>query len=395
MPLSRTNATVLVLAMGAFAIGTSEFAAMGLLPWYAGSFGVGEPAAGTAVTGYAFGVVAGAPAMILLGARVSRKLLLSLMMALFALGNLLGALSPTLTLFTASRVIAGLPHGAFLGLGMLFAASLFPQGKRALGAARVAMGLMVANIIGVPAASALGPTLGWRSGFVLVTLLAVATAVLLARVAPADTPDPDANPRRELAALRNRAVWLTLAVGAIGFGGIFAVYAYLSTTMLQIEGAPAWAIPAALSVFGVGATVGNWVSGRTSSWSRFGTALGFLAWLIAALTFYATAVDSWPLLILATLLVGGSGGLVVPLQMRLMDVAGEAQSMAAALNHAAFNLANGLGPLLAGITLEAGMGWQAPPLVGLGLASLGALALLVAFLDARRAARPEPHPAAA
>ncbi|MHA6347225.1 MFS transporter [Roseivivax sp. CAU 1761] len=379
----RTALTILSLALGAFAIGVSEFAAMGLLPFYAAGFGVGEPAAGHAVSGYALGVVIGAPVLAVLCARLPRRAVLAGLIAAFGLANLLGALAPSMATLTASRVLSGLPHGAFLGIAMLFAADLLPKGQRARGVAQVLMGLTVANIVGVPAASALGQAVGWRSLFVVVALLAAASALMILKVAPPTPADRAARPLRELAALRNGAVLATLAIGAVGFGGVFAVYSYLSAAMLDSDAAPAWAIALALSGFGVGATLGNVIAGRLASWSRFGGAAILLTGMTAMALLYAQTIGSWPLMAAAVAALGATAGLVIPLQMRLMDVAGDAQTLAAALNHAAFNFANALGPFLAGLALTAGYGWAATGYVGAAL-SLGGLAILAL---ARRAGR--------
>lgn len=383
---TRARLTTLALAMGAFAIGTSEFAAMGLLPYFAADFAASEPEAGHAISAYALGVVVGAPLVALLARGVAYKPLLTGLIALFAVTNLAGAMMPELAAFTATRFLAGLPHAGFLGIATLYVADLLPPERRAQSAARVIMGLTTANVLGVPAASALGQGLGWQAGFLVVAAIATASALMLRRVAPADAPRPRVGLGTEMRALADRAVWLALGVGAIGFGGVFAVYAYLSAAMLAAAEAPAWSVPLALAAFGVGATAGSYVVGLTSGRAPFATAVGCLVWLLAALGFYAAAIESWPATILAAGLVGGVGGLVIPLQVRLMDVAGAAQSLAASLNHAAFNVANALGPFLAGLALEAGMGWRAPAWVGLGLTAAGLALCLVAWLDARRGA---------
>ncbi|ETX29590.1 MFS transporter [Roseivivax isoporae] len=380
----RVSLTILSLAIGAFAIGVSEFAAMGLLPYYAADFAVSEPSAGHAVSGYALGVVIGAPVLAVLCARLPRRMVLALLIAVFGAANLLGALAPSMGLLTTTRVLSGLPHGAYLGIAMLFAADLLPKGRRAAGVAQVLMGLTIANVVGVPAASAIGQSIGWRSLFVIVAVIATLSAVMIWRLAPNPQQAPDASPLRELGALANRAVWLTLLVGAVGFGGVFAVYSYLSAAMIDAAEAPAWAIPLALSGFGVGATLGNVLAGRLASWSRFGGAGLLLAGMVATSLLYSQTIGNWPMMAASVALLGATAGLVIPLQMRLMDVAGDAQTLAAALNHAAFNLANALGPFFAGLALAAGYGWGATGVVGAALSAAGLVVLLVARVDARR-----------
>ena len=341
---------ILSFALGAFAIGVSEFAAMGLLPYYAAGLDVENHIAGHAVSAYAIGVVIGAPVLAILGAKLPRKTFLLWLIAGFAIANLLSAVAPDITTLILTRGLAGLPHGAFLGVAMLYAADLMPKGQRSAGVAKVLMGLTIANVIGVPAAGALGQAVGWR----------------------------------ELGALKIRAGWLTLLVGAVGFGGVFAVYSYFSAAMIEAAQAPAWAIPVSLSAFGLGATIGNYISGRLASWSRMGGALVLLSGMVIASAAYALVMGNWPLMTLMVFLLGSTAGLVIPLQMRLMDVAGEAQTLAAALNHAAFNFANALGPFLAGIALSAGAGWAATGWVGAGLSMAGIAVLGLVWAEARR-----------
>ncbi|MEO3387494.1 MFS transporter [Mesorhizobium sp. CAU 1741] len=375
---------ILSFAIGAFAIGVSEFAAMGLLPYYAAGFQVTEPVAGHAVSAYAFGVVIGAPVLAIAGARLPRKPFLIGLIALFGVANLLAAFAPTMDMLTFSRFLAGLPHGAFLGIAMLTAADMLPKGRRARGVAQVMTGLTVANVIGVPAAGLIGQAMGWRSLFVIVAVIAVVSVVSIARFAPHVEADRGASPLSQISGLANRAVWLTLLTGAVGFGGVFAVYAYLSAAMIDIGNAPAFAIPLVLSVFGIGATLGNLVASRLASWSRFGGALVLLCGMTAAPILYALVMGNWPLMTLSIFILGITAGLFIPLQMRLMDVAGHAQTLAAAMNHAAFNLANALGPLFAGMALSAGYGWASTGWVGAAMAAAGIVVLGVAFMDSRQ-----------
>ena len=206
---------------------------------------------------------------------------------------------------------------------------------------------------------------------------------LIARVAPEPQDGPAASPLRELSALANRAVWLTLAVGAVGFGAVFAVYSYFSAALISATDAPAWAIPLGLSCFGIGATAGNYYAGRLAAWSHFGGTLVLLLGMVAAALLYAAVMGQWVAMILVVMVLGLTAGLVIPLQMRLMDVAGEGQTLAAALNHAAFNAANALGPWLAGMALAAGHGFSATGIVGAGLGAAGIAVLGLAWLDAR------------
>ena len=377
--------TILALALGSFAIGTSEFAAMGLLPWYAADLGVTEPAAGHVVSAYALGVVVGAPITSILGARLPRRRYLAALIAVYGVMNLIAALLPGYATLVGARFLAGLPHGGFLGVAMLFAADALPKEQRARGVTHVMLGLTVANIIGVPFANLLGQGFGWRWGFGLPGVLALIAALLILRLAPRVGAVPGANPLAELRALANPAVLMILLVGAIGFGGLFAVYSYLSAAMLATTQSPAWAVPAALSAFGIGGTLGSIGAARLTIWLKpFGAALALILFSIVTQGFAALAVGDWPLMIASALLLGLGSGMVVPLQTQLMDVAGNAQSMAAAMNHAAFNAANALGPWLAGLALAADWGWRSSGVVGIGLSIAGLAALALAWVEQRR-----------
>ncbi|MEE2916399.1 MAG: MFS transporter [Pseudomonadota bacterium] len=375
----------LSLAVGGFAIGTTEFATMSLLPDMARDLGVDAPTAGHVISAYALGVVVGAPLLAVIGAKMARRTLLIALMAMFALGNALSAVAPDYGTMMAFRFLSGLPHGAYFGIATLVAASLVEQRRRTQAAARVLLGLTVATIVGVPLANALGQVVGWRSCFVIVAVLAGLTAALVALFAPRDRADADASPLRELAALRTPQVWLTLGVGAIGFGGLFAVYTYLADTMAVVTKVSTAVVPVALAVFGVGMTAGNLIVPRFADRALLPTAAGVLVWSAASLMLWPFAAGHLWSVIVAVLLIGVGGSLGSVLQTRLMDVAGDAQGLAAALNHSAFNVANALGPWLGGMAIAAGYGWTSTGWVGAALA-LGGLAMLaVSWAVERRA----------
>ena len=377
----------LALAIGGFAIGTTEFATMSLLPFFARDLGISATTAGHAISAYALGVVMGAPAIAVLAAKLSRRVLLVALMLLFAAGNALSGVAGTYEQMLAFRFVAGLPHGAYFGIAMLVAAELMPDGKRAQGVARVFLGLTVATIVGVPLANGMGQAVGWRSVFALVAVLALFTAALVWWLAPRDVPDADASPLRELGALARPQVWLTLATGAIGFGGLFAVYTYLADTMLAVTLTSPAAIPLALAAFGVGMTGANLIVPRFADRALLPTAAGVLVWSIAALLLWPLAATHLWSVCVGMLAIGVGGALGTVLQTRLMDVAGDAQALAAALNHSAFNLANALGPWLGGMAIAGGFGWTSTGYVGAALAA-GGLAVLGAsvLLDGSRRA---------
>lgn len=376
---------IFALAIGAFAIGTTEFATMSLLPYFAKDLNIDAPTAGHVISAYALGVVVGAPILTVLTARVARRTLLLWLMALFALFNGLSALAPTYEWLLVLRFLSGLPHGAYFGIGSLLAVSLVPLNKRNQAVGRMFLGLTVATIIGVPFANWLGHTVGWRWGFALVAFAGLLTVALLARLAPNTPASPNASPLRELGALKHAQVWLTLAVGAIGFGGLFAVYTYLADTLLLVTHVSPGTVPLVLGIFGVGMTIGNIIVPWFADRAIMPTAAGLLLWSAAASAlFTVTAGNIWGISI-TVFLIGMGGALGTVLQTRLMDVAKNAQGLAAALNHSAFNFANALGPLLGGMAIARGFGWTSTGWVGAFLA-LGGFVLLMAsvWLDRRR-----------
>ncbi len=375
---------LIALAMGGFAIGVTEFAAMSILPDFAAGLGVDAPTAGHVISAYAAGVVVGAPILAVLGARLPRWLLLIGFMALFAVGNILSALAPSYPWMLVFRFLSGLPHGAYFGVAALVAASTVPLEYRTRAVSTILMGLTVATIIGVPFANVFSHAYGWRCTFANVGVLAVATMALVALFAPRDPAHADASPWRELGALKRGQVWLTLGVGAIGFGGMFAVYAYLASTLQAVTGVGPEVLPWVFAVFGVGMFLGNILGAWAADRIGFPAAGGVLLWSAAALSLYPFAASNVWALMVVVFLIGGGGGLGAILQTRLMDVAGDAQTLAAALNHSAFNTANAIGPLLGGMAIAAGLGWTSTAWVGVGL-SLGGFAIfVVAWLTGRR-----------
>lgn len=388
--MTRTPPVALVhlaLAVGGFAIGTTEFATMSLLPFFARDLHIDATTAGHVISAYALGVVVGAPLLTVFAARLPRRTLLVLLMTMFAVGNGLSGLAGSYGQMLVFRFLAGLPHGAYFGIATLVAAGLVPQEQRTRAVARVLLGLTTATIVGVPLANVLGQAVGWRWVFALVAALALLTAGLVFALAPKEPGDADASPRRELSALAKPQVWLTLAVGAIGFGGMFAVYTYLADTMLAVTGTSAAAIPVALAVFGVGMTGGNLIAPRFADRALMPTAAVILIWSAAALSLWPLAAGQFWSVCVCAFAIGIGGALGTVLQTRLMDVAGDAQALAAALNHSAFNTANALGPWLGGMAIAGGFGWTSTGWVGAALA-LGGLAVLGVSALLERASPP-------
>ncbi|HMA51878.1 MAG TPA: MFS transporter, partial [Magnetospirillaceae bacterium] len=307
------------LAVGGFAIGTTEFATMSLLPYFSRDLGIDAPTAGHVISAYALGVVVGAPLIAALTARMPRHRLLILLMTMFALANGLTGLAPTYHAMLVFRFLSGLPHGAYFGIAMLMAASLVRPDQRTQAVGRVIMGLTVATTIGVPVANWFGQAIGWRWGFGIVALLALLTVALVAMFAPRDQGDPEASPLRELGALKRLHVWLTLLIGAIGFGGLFAVYTYLASTLMEVTHASEDLIPFAFAAFGVGATLGNIVIPLFADRAIMRTAGLLLLFSAATLALYSFSVDNFWLVAADVFCIGLGGSLATVLQTRLMD----------------------------------------------------------------------------
>jgi DHA1 family inner membrane transport protein len=369
---SRAGLVLFALGVGGFAIGTTEFATMSLLHFFARDLNISEPTAGHVISAYALGVVVGAPIIAVLSARIARRTLLIWLMAIFAVANGLSGLAPNYHWMLLFRFLSGLPHGAYFGIASLVAASLVPLERRTQAVSRVLLGLTIATIVGVPLANWLGQALGWRSAFAIVAALALSCAVLVALFAPRGEPEASASPLNELSALKRPLVWLTLLTGAIGFGGLFSVYAYLGSTLLDVTGLSVGQIPIVFAAFGIGMTAGNLVVPRFADRALMPTAGALLVWSAVVLALYPLAAHHLWSMVLDIFAIGIGGALGTVLQSRLMDVSGNAQSLPAALNHSAFNTANALGPYLGGLAIAAGFGLTSTGPVGVGLA-LGGL----------------------
>ena len=376
---------MLTMSLGAFGIGTTEFVSMGLLSMIAQDFSISEDTAGVIITAYALGVVVGAPLITTLTGMIPRRRLLLLLMAAFTIGNGLSVFATDYHVLIAARFIAGLPHGAYFSVAGLSAASMAPVAQRGRAVAFIGMGLSVATVVGVPAAQALGSALGWPAAYALVAIIGLVTIVALWFWMPHMTQMKPTNPVTELGALRRSQVWLTLAMGTVGFGGMFAVYTYISWTMTQRAGLdPSW-MWLVLMVYGVGSVAGTWFGGLLADKNLEFGILVALAMIAATLTaFYFTSVN--PILgVMNFGVVGFFGTSLVPsLQIRLMDVAGDAQTLAAALNHSALNLANASGAAIGGSVIAAGFGYAAPALAGTVLAVTAMVVWVPTFVLRRR-----------
>ncbi|TVV75360.1 MFS transporter [Sphingomonas solaris] len=372
------------LALGGFALGTGEFASMGLLPNVARDVHVSVPVAGHMISAYALGVVIGAPLLAAVFARTGRRAMLMGLMAFFAMANLLCAVAASYGLIVAARFLAGLPHGAYFGIASLVAASLVPPDRRAQAVARMMLGLSSANIVGVPFATWVGQVAGWRAAFVVVAAIGLATA-LLCRLALNPMPAPDnASPLTELGALKRGQVWLTLGIAAIGFGGVFAVYSYITPMLTVVTGMGEAHVPLVLSVIGMGMVAGSLFGGWLADRGVMRAIWITLLLNVVTLGLVAVTAHNVVAVTINMFFVGFAALSMGPaLQTRLMDIAADAQALAASLNHSAFNMANALGAWLGGVAIAAGLGWTSTGPIGAMLA-LGGLAIwAVAWRTAR------------
>lgn len=369
---SRHRALILTaLTLGGFAIGTSEFSAMGLMPEMVKAFGVTEPQVGHIISAYALGVVVGAPLLAILGGRLSRRALLLALMAFYALGNLASACAPNYLDMLLARFVAGLPHGAYFGVAALTAVAISRPHERGKAVSLTMFGLTLAILAGNPLATWMGQTIGWRWAFVLVSVVAVVTLALIAAFMPRERAEAPRRALDELRAFNRLPVWQALGIGAIGFAGLFCVFSYLAPTMLQVTRVSGAWIPLGLAGFGLGGVIGNFAGGWLFDRLRFRAVPVILLGAAAMLLLFPSAAGSLWTLLPATVAVGLFGALGPVLQTHLMDVAGDAQTLAAASHHAAFNAANALGPWLGGLAISAGWGWTSTGYVGAAMALLG------------------------
>ena len=379
--MTSPTPTLFALALGGLCIGTAEFAAMGLLPQISSDLAVSIPAAGHSITAYAGGVVVGAPLLTVLAARWDRKILLVALMLFFAVSNALSALAPGLSWLVVSRFLAGLPHGAFFGVGAVLGAHVAGPGKRGLAVSMMMVGLSVSNIVGVPVATWAGQVLGWRMAYAGIGALGLASTLVLFATAPRLAVRGEASVTREFAALRNGPLWRVFAAGAIGFGGMFSVYSYVAPLLTQTTGLEVGAVPVVMALFGLGMTLGNLAGGRLADRSVVKTVLlGFGLTAVVLMALALTATGAWAAMAALFALGFATAVLGLSLQAELMDLSPKAPSLGASLCHSGLNLGNALGATLGGLVLAAGWGNLAPSWVGLAMTLVGG----VLFLLARR-----------
>ncbi|MFH8486077.1 MFS transporter [Streptomyces longisporoflavus] len=381
MPLA-----LLALAVGAFGIGTTEFVMMGLLPNVADDLGISIPTAGHLVSAYALGVVIGAPLLAAVTARMPRRRVLIGLMVLFVAGNALSAAAPDYHWLMAARFLSGLPHGAFFGVGAVVATGLVAPERKARSVSLMFLGLTVANIVGVPVATAMGQQLGWRATFLAVSAIGLVAIAALAFLVPADHAHGESGGLRgEIRALRSVPVWLALGTTVAGFGALFSAYSYVTPMLTDAAGYAESSVTLLLALFGVGATAGNLLGGRLADHSLRGTLFGGLTALVVVLALFPLMMGAaWSAAIAVALLGMAAFTTGSPLQLMVMEKASAAPSLASSANQAAFNLANAGGAWIGGLALAAGFGVTSPAVAGAFLAVLGlAVAGLAYVVDLR------------
>ncbi|SDP60401.1 MFS transporter, DHA1 family, inner membrane transport protein [Phyllobacterium sp. YR620] len=378
---------ILALAIASFCIGTTEFVIMGLLPEVAADLGVSIPHAGLLVTGYALGVVVGAPIIAIATASLPRKPVLVGLAMLFVIGNFLCAIAPNYWMLMVARVFTAFGHGAFFGIGSVVAANLVPRHKRASAIALLFAGLTLANILGVPLGTALGEAYGWRSTFFAVVAIGIAAVIAIAFLVPAakDT-DKGTGILSEIRVLGKLQVWLAMLISALASGSLFAVFTYIKPILTDVSGLPASSVTWVLLLFGAGITLGNILGGRLADWKLMPTVIGSLLALVFVYIVFAR-VSTYEFAAISGVFLWGLIFFIAipPLQMRVVETAGDAPNLAATLNQSAFNVGNAAGAWIGGVALTIGVSYQNLPYVASLLAATGlAVATWSMLLDRKQ-----------
>ena len=378
-------ASLLVLALSAFAIGTTEFVIMGLLPNVAADLGVSIPSAGWLVTGYALGVAVGAPFMALATAHWPRKRALLALMGIFIVGNLLCAIASGYNMLMLARVVTALCHGAFFGIGAVVAASLVPENRRASAVALMFTGLTLANVLGVPLGTALGQAAGWRSTFWAVVAIGVVALIGLWRVLPADRNQPRADLRRELLALRGLGFWLALSMTVFFAASMFALFTYVAPLLQEVTSVSPRGVTGTLLLIGLGLTLGNFIGGRLADWRLATSLVGiFVALALTSAALRWTGQAFLPAEITLFLWAAAAFAAVPALQINVVTFGKDAPNLVSTLNIGAFNVGNALGAWVGGLVIDHGLGLTAVPLAASGLALLALIATLLTASQARK-----------
>lgn len=398
--LEETCLSLFALALGGFGIGLTEFVIMGLLPEVAADFAVSEAVAGYLISGYALAVAVGAIGLTVAITRIDRKKALVGLMVIFIAGNVLSALAPSYEMMMLGRIVAALSHGAFFGIGAVVAANLVPANRKAAAISLMFAGLTLANVLGVPIGTFIGQAAGWRSTFWVISVIGVVSLIGIALLIPATAGRTGGGSiLAEFRIFRSGQVWASMIITVLGYGGMFGAFSYIAFTLTGVSGFAASTVPWLLVLFGVGLFVGNIVGGRAADRNLGRTLLVLLVGLIVILVAFALLASSQVATLVLLVLMGGFGFATVPgLQMRIMNFAGDAPTLASGANIAAFNVGNAFGAWVGGLTIAAGLGYASPLWAGAAVTLAGLVALLIAGVmpggELRRGARASELPTA-
>lgn len=385
----KLNFPLLALAIGAFAIGTTEFSPMGFLPQIAENLNISIPTAGMLITAYALGVMIGAPFMTLWFGRFPRRKALILAMIIFTIGNILAAIAPNYWGLMAARILTSLNHGVFFGIGSIVATSVVPKDKQASAVATMFMGLTIANIGGVPLATWVGQNIGWRMSFAAIALLGVITMLSLWKALPEDKASQRPDVKAELKVLTRLPVVLALLTTVMSAGAMFTLYTYIAPSLQNITHASPMFITLMLVLIGIGFSIGNHLGGKFADLSLTKTLTSFLLLLMVSMLLFPILAQTQIGAALALIVWGAAAFAVVPpLQMRVMSVAHEAPGLASSVNIGAFNLGNALGATAGGAVLSMGMSYAAVSIAGAVLTALG---LVLVFIQMKMNKAPAQH----
>ncbi len=368
------NTKLLPLALGGLAIGTTEFVMMGLLPSIAQDFRVTIPEVGYVISAYALGVVIGAPLLTVLGRGLAPKRLLVLLMLLFTVFNTLSAFAPNNTVLFFTRLLAGLPHGAFFGVGSVVASRLAEKGKQAQAIATMFAGLTIANLLTVPLGTYLGQHYSWRYALGGVGGVGVLTLLAVHFFLPVLPVQQTGSWQAELGLFKRAETWLIILLTAIGTGGMFCWVSYIAPLMTEVSHFPASYVPYIMMLVGLGMFVGNIIGGKLAD--RFSPLTAAITLLLAMagtlLTIYFASANQ--VLSLGLTFLAGSCALALaaPIQILMIQSSKGAEMLGASITQAAFNMGNALGAFLGGLPIALGYGYTSPALVGVGLALVGA-----------------------
>ncbi|WP_160031649.1 MFS transporter [Paenibacillus sp. An7] len=370
---------LICLTLGAFAIGMTEFVIMGILPNVASDLSVTIPQAGQLITGYALGVAIGAPVLTILTNRIPQKPLLCILMAIFILGNFIGAIAPTYELLMGSRLLTALAHGTFLGTGSLIATQLVRPEKRAGAVSMVLAGLTISNIIGVPFGTMIGQNMGWRASFIAITIMGIISLIGIILLIPKIEQTTEASLSKEVRSLFQPQVLLVLATGAFGACSMFTVFTYITPLMTDITGFQESSVTWILVMYGVGVTFGNMIGGRLADWKLMPSMIAIYS-VLTALLFILSGVLHYPVLTLIFVFLWGAAAFAIlpGIQLRIMNLAHEAPRLAATSSHSALNVGNASGAFIGGfIITHAGLAYI--PLTGALMAAMGIIGAVLSY----------------